>query len=101
MSQELFNYLIDELDCTPLDSNLHEIKSIVKSEYINDELHNVTEQAIVVYGKIEKRIVYFRIFEYPWEEYKAKAQFDRLINDNTITNCEMLTIDKLSEVLEP
>ena len=100
MSQELFNYLLNELGVIALESNLQDIRQIVKAEYKNISLHNVEEQAIVVYGKSNGRIVYFRIFDYPNEEFEAKVQFDRLMNDLSIGEYRMMTIDRFSEVIE-
>lgn len=100
MSQELFNYLLNELGVIALESNLQDIRQIVKAEYKNISLHNVEEQAIVVYGKSNGRIVYFRIFDYPNEEFEAKVQFDRLMNDLSICEYRMMTIDRFSEVIE-
>lgn len=100
MSQELFNYLSNEFGATALETNLNEIKGIVKSEYKNVSLHNVEEKAIVVYGKSNGKLVYFRIFDYPNEEFEAKVQFDRLMNDLSIGEYRMMTIDRFSEVIE-
>ena len=84
MSQELFNYLANELGATALETNLNEIKRIVKSEYKNVSLHNVEEKAIVVYGKSNGKLVYFRIFDYPNEEFEAKVQLSQTVSTHIL-----------------
>ena len=54
------------------------------------------DAAIVVYGKSNGKLVYFRIFDYPNEEFEAKVQFDRLMNDLSIGEYRMMTIDRFS-----
>ena len=93
--EELSNHLYNELD-----DQLDDIHSIMPNTYSTiTESNNIPEEGIIVYGKSNGKLVYFKIYSYPEQEQEAKAQFNRIMNDETIDEYWMMDIETFSSKL--
>lgn len=60
----------------------------------------ITRQAIVVYGKRNNKLIYFKIYDYKNQEKEAHKKFNELMQDSSVDEYRMMTIERLSEILK-
>lgn len=60
----------------------------------------ITGKAVAVYGKRNNKICFFKIYNYETEESQAQEKFIELMNDVSVGEYRMMTIETLSEILE-
>jgi len=88
MSNELFNYLYNELDIIPLESNLQEIREIVLRTNREEVLTALSQE--VNGGNVKKGF---------WEDYE-KVKEDKVLEPVVITKNIMLVVTELAEAVE-
>ena len=60
----------------------------------------ITGKAIAVYGKRDDKLCFFKIYDYETQEDEAKEKFVELMEDISVSEYRMMTIETLSEILE-
>ena len=60
----------------------------------------ITGKAVVVYGKRDDKLCFFKIYDYETQEDEAKKKFIELTGDVSVGEYRMMTIETLSEILE-
>ena len=60
----------------------------------------ITGKAVVVYGKRDDKLCFFKIYDYQTQEDEAKKKFIELMGDMSVGEYRMMTIETLSEILE-
>ena len=61
---------------------------------------DITGKAIAVYGKRNNKLCFFKIYDYETQEDEAQKKFVELIQDVSVGEYRMMTIETLSEILE-
>ena len=60
----------------------------------------IAGKAIVVYGKRNNKLYFFKIYDYETQENEAQEKFVDLMEDVSIDEYRMMTIETLSKILE-
>ena len=61
---------------------------------------DITGKAIAVYGKRNNKLCFFKIYDYETQEDEAQKKFVELMQDVSVGEYRMMTIETLSEILE-
>lgn len=61
---------------------------------------DITGKAVAVYGKRNNKLCFFKIYDYETEEDKALEKFVELMNDFSIGEYRIMTIETLSQILD-
>lgn len=60
----------------------------------------ITDKAVVVYAKKEGKLCFFNIYDYETQEAEAKEKFVELMDDISLGEYRMMTIEHFSDILE-
>jgi hypothetical protein len=60
----------------------------------------ITGKAVAVYGKKENKLCFFKIYDYETQEDEAQNKFIELMNDLSVGEYRIMTVENLSEILE-
>ena len=61
---------------------------------------DITGKAVVVFGKRDNKLCFFKIYDYETQENEAQKKFIELMEDVSVGEYRMMTIETLSEILE-
>ena len=61
---------------------------------------DIEGKAVVVYGKRNNKLCFFKIYDYETQEDEAQKKFVELMEDVSVGEYRMMTIENLSEILE-
>lgn len=61
---------------------------------------DITGKAVAVYGKRNNKLCFFKIYDYETQEDEAQKKFIELMEDVSVGEYRMMTIETLSEILE-